>query len=306
MRSPVRIVEVGPRDGLQNEARFLPAATKLALVERLVAAGLREIEVTSFVSARCVPQLADHAEVAAHLFRRAGVRFSALTPNLTALERALAAGLDEVAVFGAASDTFSRRNINCSVEESLARFAPVVARAVDAGLRVRGYVSCAVGCPYEGAVAPARVAAIAANLVALGCHEVALGDTTGVGTPATVSRLLEAVARVVPGERLAGHFHDTGGRALANVRAALALGVRTFDASVGGLGGCPYAPGAAGNLATEDLVALLEDLGFPTGVDRAALADCAGWIRAAVGRGPRGACLPAPGLARSAAASLDR
>lgn len=282
----VRIVEVGPRDGLQNEPAPVPTATKLALVERLADAGLREIEATAFVSPKWVPQMADHAELMRGLRRRAGVRYAVLVPNLQGLEAAVAAGATDVAVFAAASESFSRRNINCSIDESLARFEPVAARAAVLGVRVRGYVSCVLGCPYEGAVAPRRVAEVAARLAALGCHEISLGDTIGIGTPAGVRALLDAVTRELPIERLAGHFHDTYGMAVANIAAAYAAGVRVFDSSVAGLGGCPYAPGASGNVATEDAVYLLEGLGARTGIDLDRLVDCAWWIAAALGREP--------------------
>lgn len=286
MTADVRIVEVGPRDGLQNERRLLPAATKVALVERLAAAGLREIEATAFVSPRWVPQMADAAEVLRDVPRRPGVRYAALVPNLRGLEAALAAGADEVAVFGAASETFSRRNVNASIDGAIARFVPVVAEARRRGVPVRGYVSCAIACPYEGDVAPARVAEVAARLQDLGCREISLGDTIGAGTPSSVSRLLEAVLRRVPAERLAGHFHDTHGLAPANVVAAHRLGLRAFDASVAGLGGCPYAPGAAGNVATEDVAVALGEIGVDAGVDVDRLLDVAGWIAAALGRVP--------------------
>ena len=282
----VRIVEVGPRDGLQNEARAVPTAVKLELVERLAAAGLRTIEATAFVSPRWVPQMADHAELLRALARRPGVEYPVLVPNLRGFEAALAAGATEVAVFAAASETFTRRNVNASIAESLERFAPVLAAARRHGVKVRGYVSCVVGCPYEGEIDPARVADVAGRLLDLGCHEISLGDTIGVGTPPSVMRMLEAVARRVPLARLAAHFHDTYGMAVANVHAAYQLGLRTFDGSVAGLGGCPYAKGATGNVATEDLVYLMSGLGAETGVDLALLAECAAWIAAALGREP--------------------
>jgi hydroxymethylglutaryl-CoA lyase len=230
--------------------------------------------------------MADHDELMRALVRRPGVRYAALTPNRDALEAALAAGATEVAVFAAASEAFSAKNIHCSIAESFERFAPVLEDAGRLGIAVRGYVSCVVACPYEGEIAPSKVAAVAARLLDLGCYEVSLGDTIGVGTPSSVSRMLEAVARRVPVEHLAGHFHDTSRTALANVGAALAMGVRAFDSSVAGLGGCPYAPGATGNVATEDLVRLLEDSGVATGVDLAALVECASWISAVLGRTP--------------------
>jgi hydroxymethylglutaryl-CoA lyase len=294
----VSLVEVGPRDGLQNEKRPVPAAIKLELIGRLAAAGLRRIEATSFVSPKWVPQMADAAEVMAGLPRRDEIAYSVLTPNLKGFEAALAAGAREVAVFAAATESFSQRNTNCSVAESLARFVPVCEAARAAGVRVRGYVSCVLGCPYEGAVAPAAVASIAAELHAMGCHEISLGDTIGVGTPGPVRAMVEAVAARVPVERLAGHFHDTYGMAVANVYAALECGVAVFDTSVSGLGGCPYAPGASGNAATEDVVYLLQGLGIETGVDLEALIDTSAWISAALERRPasrvtlarRGAC----------------
>ena len=285
----VRIVEVGPRDGLQNEAQPIPTATKLELIRRLAAAGLRDIEATAFVSPKWVPQMADHAEVMAGLPSAAdapGVNYPVLTPNLKGFEAALAAGAREVAVFAAASESFSQKNINCSIAESLTRFEPVMAAAQAAGVRVRGYVSCVVGCPYEGPVAPERAAAVAQALFAMGCHEVSLGDTIGVGTPATVLALLEAVARHVPVAHLAGHYHDTYGMAVANVYASYQFGLRAFDAAVAGLGGCPYAKGATGNVATEDVVYLLHSLGADTGIDLDALVDTAAWISAALGRAP--------------------
>lgn len=263
----VRVVEVGPRDGLQNEAAPIPAAAKVALVEALAAAGLPVVEAASFVSPRWVPQLADGAEVLAAVRRRPGTRYAALVPNLRGLEAAAAAGADEVAVFGAASESFSRRNLNCSIDASLERFAEVTAAARRRGLPVRGYVSCVLGCPFEGAVAPAAVARVARRLLDLGCFEISLGDTIGVGTPRAVEALVDRVAEEVPRERLAVHFHDTWGQALANVLAALGRGVAVVDASVAGLGGCPYAPGASGNLATEDLLYMLGGLGVETGVD---------------------------------------
>ncbi len=263
----VRLVEVGPRDGLQNQPQQVPTAVKIELIERLAAAGLRSIEATAFVSPRWVPQMADHTEVMRGIRRAPGVTYSALTPNLKGLKAALEDGVSEVAVFAAASETFSQRNTNCSIDESLERFAPVMSAAREAGVRVRGYVSCALGCPYEGAVAASAVADVARRLYASGCYEISLGDTIGVGTPRTTESILRAVAEAVPVTQLAGHFHDTYGQALVNVYAALRMGVRVFDASVAGLGGCPYAPGASGNVATEDLLYLLNGLGFETGVD---------------------------------------
>jgi hydroxymethylglutaryl-CoA lyase len=283
----VGIVEVGPRDGLQNEARSVPTATKVEFIERLGATGLGAIEATAFVSPQQIPQLADASAVMAALRRRPGVRYPVLVPNLRGLEAALAAGVAEIAVFGATTESFVQRNIHCSIAESLARFRPVVAAARARGLRVRGYVSCAIDCPYEGAVPPQQTAAIAAQLWELGCEELSLGDTVGTGTPGRVQAMFAACARHVPLARLAGHFHDTYGQALANVYAALELGIATFDSSVAGLGGCPYAPGASGNVATEDLVYLLHGLGIETGVDLDALVGCGRFICEALARPTR-------------------
>jgi hydroxymethylglutaryl-CoA lyase len=274
----VKIVEVGPRDGLQNEPREVPTAVKLELIERLADAGLRSVEATAFVSPKWVPQMADHTEVLERIRRKPGVSYPVLTPNLKGFEAARAAGATEVAIFGAASEAFSRRNINCSIAESLERFRPVVEGAKGAGVKVRGYVSCVLGCPYEGEVAPQRVADVAGALYEMGCYEVSLGDTIGVGTPGKTKAMLEACARRVPLERLAGHYHDTYGQALANIYASLEFGVRTFDASVAGLGGCPYAAGASGNVATEDVVYMLQGLGMDTGVDLDQLVAIGAWI----------------------------
>jgi hydroxymethylglutaryl-CoA lyase len=282
----VRIVEVGPRDGLQNESRLVDTATKLELIARLADAGLRDIEATSFVSPRWVPQMGDHVELMERLERRPGVNYPVLCPNMTGFEAARDAGATEVAVFTAASQTFCRRNTNCSIEESLQRFAPMFEAARDAGIRVRGYVSCVVACPYEGPVAPRRVAEVASALFEAGCHEISLGDTIGIGTPASVLAMLDAVAAEVPVARLAGHFHDTYGMAVANAYAAFGFGLRVFDASVGGLGGCPYAKGASGNVATEDLVHLFNGLGQRTGIDMGRLVDCSRWISERLGRPP--------------------
>jgi len=282
----VEIVEVGPRDGLQNEPQSLPAAVKVALIERLAEAGCRVVEAGAFVSPKWVPQMADTAEVLAALRRRPGVRYPVLVPNLKGLERALAADVEEIAVFGAASETFTQRNINCSIAESLERFAPVCRQALAAGLRVRGYVSCVLGCPYEGAVPVEKVAEVAAALDALGCGEISLGDTIGVGTPLKARAMLAAVAERVPLERLAVHFHDTYGQALANILACLELGVATVDAAVAGLGGCPYAKGASGNVATEDVVYMLNGLGIETGIDLEKLAAAGAAICAELGRPP--------------------
>lgn len=280
----VRIVEVGPRDGLQNEPHQVPTATKLELIARLAATGLCDIEVTSFVSPKWVPQMADQVQVMRGLRRRPGLNYPVLTPNLKGFEAAVAEGAAEVAVFAAASEGFSQRNINCSIDESIARFVPVFDAAGRLGVRVRGYVSCVIACPYDGAVAPKKVAEVAVRLLELGCCEVSLGDTIGAGTPDSVLRMLEAVAARVPVARLAGHYHDTYGMAVANVHASYRFGLRAFDSSVAGLGGCPYAKGATGNVATEDVVYLLQGLGADTGVDLDALVDCGAWISAALGR----------------------
>ncbi|MGR3824704.1 MAG: hydroxymethylglutaryl-CoA lyase [Salipiger marinus] len=280
MTRPVEIFEVGPRDGLQNEPQVIPLAAKLALVDCLSRAGFRRIECASFVSPRWVPQMADSDQVLAGIARAPGVSYAALTPNLRGLEAARAAGADEVAIFASASEGFSRANINASIAESLERFAPVAKAAHEAGLPLRGYVSCAVECPFEGPVAPAAAARVADALADLGCYEISLADTIGRARPEAVAAMLEAVLQGLPADRLAGHFHDTAGQALANVEVALDLGLRVFDAAAGGLGGCPYAPGAAGNLATEALAARLADLGYATGLDAAVLAEAADMARA--------------------------
>ena len=292
-RPRVHLVEVGPRDGLQNERVELPLTTRRELIEKLAASGLREIEAGAFVSPKRVPQMAGSGDLLRALHEgnpalAAQLALPVLTPNLQGYAAAVAAGARRVAVFAAASESFSQRNIQCSIAESLQRFAPVMAAARADGVAVRGYLSCVIACPYEGAIAPQRVAELAGELRAMGCYEISLGDTIGVGTPATVLALLEAVAARVPLAGLAGHFHDTYGMGVANVFAAYGAGVRTFDASVGGLGGCPYAPGASGNVATEDLVYLFDGMGVATGVDRDALVACAGWIDAQLGRGAGG------------------
>jgi hydroxymethylglutaryl-CoA lyase len=284
--SHVRIVEVGPRDGLQNEKAEVPTAVKLELIERLADAGLQAVEATAFVSPKWIPQMADHTEVLERIRRKPGVAYPVLTPNLKGFEAARAAGATEVAIFGAASESFSRKNINCSIAESLERFRPVADAARAAGVKLRGYVSCVLGCPYEGEVAPQKVAEVAGALADMGCYEVSLGDTIGVGTPGKTQAMLEAVARRVPMERLAGHYHDTYGQALANIYASLELGVATFDASVAGLGGCPYAAGASGNVATEDVVYMLQGLGIETGIDLERLVDIGQWISGVLGREP--------------------
>src|SRR6056297_3796703 len=287
MGERVEIFEVGPRDGLQNEARQIPTSEKIALVDCLSCAGFSRIEVASFVSPKWVPQMADSAEVLAGISRAAGVSYAALTPNMRGFEGAMDAKADEVAIFGSASEGFSRANINATIEESLARFVPVLDAAGAEGVRVRGYVSCVVECPYDGAVDPAQAARMAESLWQMGCYEISLGDTIGQATPEAVDAMLAAVIDAVPADRLAGHFHDTSGRALDNIEAALARGVRVFDAAVGGLGGCPYAPGAAGNVATEKVQARLEALGYETGLDREVLARAADMARAMRGEAPK-------------------
>lgn len=285
MPDPVEIFEVGPRDGLQNEARMIPASEKIALVDCLSRAGFRRIEVASFVSPRWVPQMADGAEVLAGITRAPGVAYWALTPNLRGYEGARAARADAVAVFAAATEGFSRANLNCTIAESLERFAPVLAAARADGIPVRGYVSVVTDCPYDGPVAPAAVARVAAALLAMGCTEISLGDTIGQGSPETVAAMLRAVLQEVPAAQLAGHYHDTAGRALANIEASLEMGLRVFDAAVGGLGGCPYAPGAKGNVASELVAARLAELGHPTGLDMAVVEQAAAMARAMRGQG---------------------
>ncbi|MEW6292647.1 MAG: hydroxymethylglutaryl-CoA lyase [Pseudomonadota bacterium] len=282
----VRIVEVGPRDGLQNEKQPVPTAIKVELIDRLADCGLTAIEATAFVSPKWVPQMADAAQVMAGIARRDGVSYPVLVPNEKGLDAALAAGATEVAIFGAASEAFSQKNINCTIRESLERFKPVLARAKEAKLKVRGYVSCVLGCPYQGEVAPAAVAEIAWALFEMGCYEISLGDTIGVGTPEQAKAMIEAVARRVPIKKLAGHYHDTYGMAAANIYASLQMGVNVFDAAVGGLGGCPYAQGASGNVATEDVVWLLQGQGIDCGVALDKLVDTAQWISAQLGREP--------------------
>jgi hydroxymethylglutaryl-CoA lyase len=282
----VRVVEVGPRDGLQNESVPIPTSVKIELIDRLSASGLPVIEATSFVSPKWVPQMADHVEVMAGIRRVPGVCYTALTPNLRGFEAARAAGVDDVAVFAAASETFSRRNINCSIAESLERFAPVLEAAQAASVPVRGYVSCVLGCPFEGDVAPAAVARVADALFRMGCREVSLGDTIGVGTPGKAQAMIEAVAQRIPVERLAAHFHDTYGQALVNLYAVMELGVAVIDCAVAGLGGCPYAPGASGNVATEDVLYLLDGLGIETGVDADKVIAAGRFICDHLGRSP--------------------
>ncbi|QHG65768.1 hydroxymethylglutaryl-CoA lyase [Pseudomonas putida] len=284
MPATVRLVEVGPRDGLQNEAQPISVADKVRLVDDLTDAGLSYIEVGSFVSPKWVPQMAGSAEVFAGIHQRAGVTYAALAPNLRGFEDALAAGVKEVAVFAAASEAFSQRNINCSISESLQRFEPIMEAARSHGVRVRGYVSCVLGCPYEGKVSAEQVAPVARALHAMGCYEVSLGDTIGTGTAGDTRRLFEVVSAVVPRAQLAGHFHDTYGQALANVYASLLEGISVFDSSVAGLGGCPYAKGATGNIATEDVLYLLQGLGIETGIDLDRLIAAGQRISAVLGR----------------------
>ena len=286
MRLPkrVKMVEVGPRDGLQNEEKIVPTAVKINLIDKLSATGLVAIEGASFVSPSWIPQMADSGEVMRKISRAPGISYPVLVPNLQGLEAAIAAGADEVAVFGAASESFSRKNINCSIAASFDRFAEVCDSARKQGLRVRGYVSCALGCPYEGNVKPETVAWVAGRMMELGCYEISLGDTIGVGTPGKAQAMIEAVAEKVQLERLAVHFHDTYGQALANVLAVMECGIAVVDSSVAGLGGCPFAPGASGNVASEDLLYMLKGLGIETGVDLQALVEAGRYISAALDR----------------------
>jgi hydroxymethylglutaryl-CoA lyase len=283
----VSLVDVGPRDGLQNEKQPVPAAAKIALVHRLQEAGLRRIEVTSFVSPKWVPQMADNAEVMAGIARQSGVAYSVLTPNMKGFEAALGSRPDEIAVFGAASEAFSQKNINCSIAESIERFEPVVAAALARGIKVRGAISCAVGCPYEGDVAPERVALVARLMKQIGVQQVGVCDTIGVGTAAQVQRAMEAALQHFDIDQVYGHFHDTYGQALANTLASLQMGVWQFDTSVAGLGGCPYAKGATGNVATEDVVFMLQGLGIDTGIDLNKLVDAGAFISGVLGRQPQ-------------------
>ncbi|WP_119965171.1 hydroxymethylglutaryl-CoA lyase [Simplicispira lacusdiani] len=284
--SRVQIIDVGPRDGLQNEKTPVPAEVKVALVHRLQDAGLQEIEVTSFVSPKWVPQMADNVDVMAGIERKAGVRYSVLTPNLQGYEAAVKTRPDEIVVFGSASEAFSRKNINCSIAESIERFAPVVEAALAAGIRVRGAMSCTVGCPYEGEVAPRQVAYLAGLMKGIGVQRVDVADTIGVGTPYKVQRAIEATLQHYGIDAVSGHFHDTYGQALSNTLAALELGVWNFQASVSGLGGCPYAKGATGNVATEDLVFMLQGMGIETGIDLDKLVDAGAYISDFLGRKP--------------------
>ncbi len=288
----VRIVEVGPRDGLQNEAEPISVATRIELIQRLAGAGLRVIEAGSFVNPKWIPQMASSEDVFAGIARHADTRYVALTPNLKGFERAQAAGADEVAVFAAASEAFSQKNINCSISESLQRFEPVMSAAVAAEIPVRGYVSCVLGCPYEGTIAPLKVAEVTVQLLEMGCYEVSLGDTIGVGTAGSMSSLLEVMIPRLEARQLALHCHDTYGQALANILVGLQHGIATIDASVSGLGGCPYARGATGNVATEDVVYMLHGLGMETGIDLAQLVEAGNYISGELGRSnqSRAAC----------------
>lgn len=281
----VEIFEVGPRDGLQNEKQFIETAAKVALIDCLSQAGFRRIEVASFVSPKWVPQMADSGDVMRRISRRSSVRYSALAPNMIGLERALAAAADEISIFGSASEGFSKANLNCSIEESFQRFAPVVTAARTAGLPVRGYVSCVTDCPFDGTVDPRQVARVVARLRDLGCYEISLGDTIGRGTPESISAMLQCVLQEVRADQIAGHYHDTGGQALANIGASLELGIRVFDAAIGGLGGCPYAPGASGNVATEAVHEWLTGMGWHTGLDRVVIAKAVSMAQAMRNRG---------------------
>jgi hydroxymethylglutaryl-CoA lyase len=305
MSSPgcVRIVEVGPRDGLQNEPQTVPTAVKIELIERLTDAGLRAVEATAFVSPKWVPQMADNAQVMAGIRRRPGTAYPVLVPNLKGFEAALAAGVKEVALFAAASEAFSQKNINCSIDESLERFRPVTEAAHRHGILVRGYLSCVLGCPYEGEIAAEAVAAVTQRLWEMGCYEISLSDTIGTGTPGKAQAMIEAAARRVPLTALAAHYHDTYGQALANIHASLQCGVAVFDSSVAGLGGCPYAKGATGNVATEDVVYMLHGLGIETGVDLDKLLDAAEFICAVLGR-PSSSKVGALGAKRAAATTV--
>lgn len=282
----VRIVEVGPRDGLQNEKDIVPVAVKIELINRLSDTGLATIEATSFVSPKWVPQMADAAEVMAGIKKKSGVAYPVLVPNEKGMAEAMAAGAHEISVFAAASESFSQKNINCSIDESLTRFSPVMDMAKTKNVRVRGYVSCVAGCPYEGAIDPLRVADVAARLYGMGCYEISLGDTIGVGTPNVISKVIDAVVKCVPVSALALHCHDTYGQALVNIYAGLNMGVTVVDSSVAGLGGCPYARGASGNVATEDVVYMLQGMGVETGVDLGKIVETAWFISDHLGREP--------------------
>jgi len=305
----VKLVDVGPRDGLQNEPGAVPTAVKIELIDRLSEAGLPVIEATSFVSPKWVPQMSDNAQVMAGIKRKPGVSYPVLVPNMKGLEAALAAGAEEVAGFAAATEAFSRRNTNCSIAESFERFIPVCKAALDAGVKVRGYISVVLGCPFEGEVDPGVVADMSERLFQMGCYEVSLGDTIGVGTPGKTRRMIEAVARRAPIEKLGGHYHDTYGQAVANIFASLEMGMATFDCSVAGLGGCPYAPGATGNVATEDVLYMLDGLGIQTGVDIEKLLQAAQFICGQLGRptaSRAGRALAAKAARRAAKATNSR
>ncbi|NLC37057.1 MAG: hydroxymethylglutaryl-CoA lyase [Alcaligenaceae bacterium] len=280
----VKIVEVAPRDGLQNEKQFIPTNVKVELIDRLTQAGFSNIEATSFVSPKWVPQMADGAEVMAAINRRPGTLYSVLAPNMRGFDAALAAGADEIVIFGAASEAFSQANINCSIAESIARFEPVAEAVKAAGLRLRGSISCALGCPYQGEVEIASVVDVARRYLALGCDEIDVCDTIGVGTPVQVERVMKAVTEIVDPSCIAGHFHDTYGQSLANILASLQAGISIYHASVAGLGGCPYAKGATGNVATEDVLYMLHGMGIETGVDLDAVIDIGQWIAGHLGR----------------------
>lgn len=282
----VQIYEVGPRDGLQNESQAIPTSVKIELIERLANAGFTHVEATSFVSPKAVSQMADHAEVMAGIKRKEGVVYPVLVPNVRGMEAALKADVQTVAVFAAASESFSLKNINCSIKESFARFQPIMAMAQKASIPVRGYVSCVVGCPYEGDIAPSAVAKVVSELYEVGCYQISLGDTIGVGTPEQVRNMLEAVTKVVSADHLALHFHDTHNRALENIRVGLEMGIQVIDTSVAGLGGCPYAPGASGNVASEAVLSMLHELGIETGIDLANVIDTARFISSHLGRLP--------------------
>jgi hydroxymethylglutaryl-CoA lyase len=302
----VKIVEVGPRDGLQNEKNIVPAAVKIEFINRLSQSGLQTIEVTSFVSPKWIPQLADAEEVFKGIRKIPGVAYPVLVPNEQGMQRALKAGAREVSIFTAASETFNQKNINCSIAESIERFKPVMAMAAEHEIRVRGYISTVIGCPYEGAIRPEAVARVAKELADIGCYEISLGDTIGVGTPVKAERMLAAVAAVVPMQKLAVHFHDTYGQALANIHACLEFGVEVVDSSVSGLGGCPYAQGATGNVATEDVLFMLTGMGIETGVDMAKLLEAGRFISEALARKPESKLGRIPADSRRDAVTLEK
>ena len=294
----VKIVEVGPRDGLQNEKELVSTEAKVELINRLSNTGLTAIEASAFVSPKWVPQMADASDVLAQIERKPHISYPVLTPNMKGLERAIVSGVKEIAVFGAASESFSQKNINCSIKESLERFAPVIETAKKENVKVRGYVSCVLGCPYEGDIPPEKVAQVAQELFDMGCAEISLGDTIGVGTPLSTRHMIEAVAKRVPLEHIAGHYHDTYGQALANIYASWDMGVSVFDTSVAGLGGCPYAKGASGNVATEDVVYMFNGMGLDTGVDLKKLVETAWFIAGVLGRKPNSKLLTGHGNIR--------